>query len=106
MSPSVSGRGSLTLIKFAENDPHYSRKILYYVNPTMGTPLAIKAFIVVVLGGLGSVPGALAGGLLLGVVESVAAQFVTATAAAIFSFCLFIAVLLTRPKGLMGKLEI
>lgn len=78
----------------------------YYVNPSMGTPLAIKSFIVVVLGGLGSVPGALLGGLLLGVVESVAAQFVTATAAAIFSFCLFIAVLLTRPKGLMGTLEI
>jgi branched-chain amino acid transport system permease protein len=78
----------------------------YYVNPAMGTPLAIKSFIVVVLGGLGSVPGALAGGLLLGVVESVAAQFVTATAAAIFSFCLFVAVLLVRPKGLMGTLEI
>lgn len=78
----------------------------YYVNPSMGTPLAIKSFIVVVLGGLGSVPGALVGGLLLGVVESVAAQFVTATAAAIFSFCLFVAVLLLRPKGLMGTLEI
>jgi branched-chain amino acid transport system permease protein len=78
----------------------------YYVNSSMGTPLAIKSFIVVVLGGLGSVPGALVGGVLLGVVESVAAQFVTATAAAIFSFCLFIAVLLTRPKGLMGTLEI
>jgi len=78
----------------------------YYVNPAMGAPLAIKSFIVVVLGGLGSIPGALIGGILLGVVESVAAQFVTATAAAIFSFCLFIVVLFTRPKGLMGVLEI
>lgn len=78
----------------------------YYVNPAMGVPLAIKSFIVVVLGGLGSVPGALVGGLLLGVVESVAAQFVTATAAGIFSFCLFILVLFARPKGLMGILEI
>jgi branched-chain amino acid transport system permease protein len=78
----------------------------YYVNPAMGLPLAIKSFIVVVLGGLGSVPGALVGGIVLGVVESVAAQFVTATAAAIFSFSLFIIVLFTRPKGLMGVLEI
>jgi branched-chain amino acid transport system permease protein len=78
----------------------------YYVNPAMGLPLAIKSFIVVVLGGLGSVPGALVGGIVLGVVESVAAQFVTATAATIFSFGLFIVVLFARPKGLMGILEI
>jgi branched-chain amino acid transport system permease protein len=77
----------------------------YYVNPAMGPPLAVKSFIVVVLGGLGSVPGALAGGILLGVVESVIAQFVPATAAVIFSFFLFIVVLLTRPRGLMGVLE-
>jgi len=71
----------------------------------MGPPLAIKSFMVVVLGGLGSVPGALVGGLVLGVVESVAAQFVPATAAAIFSFVLFVVVLLTRPRGIMGTLE-
>lgn len=78
----------------------------YYVNPAMGPPLAIKSFMVVVLGGLGSVPGALVGGLVLGVVESVAAQFVPATAAAIFSFVLFVVVLLTRPRGIMGTLEV
>lgn len=77
----------------------------YYVNPAMGPPLAVKSFMVVVLGGLGSVPGALVGGLVLGVVESVTAQFVPATAAAIFSFVLFAVVLLTRPRGLMGTLE-
>jgi branched-chain amino acid transport system permease protein len=78
----------------------------YYVNPSMGGSLGVKAFIVVVLGGLGSLPGALIGGLLLGVVESVAAQFVPATSAVIFSFLLFIIVLLTRPKGIMGVLEV
>jgi branched-chain amino acid transport system permease protein len=77
----------------------------YYVSPAMGPPLAIKSFMAVVLGGLGSVPGALVGGLVLGVVESVAAQFVPATAAAIVSFVLFAVVLLTRPRGLMGTLE-
>jgi branched-chain amino acid transport system permease protein len=78
----------------------------YYVNPAMGGSLGVKSFIVVVLGGLGSVPGALIGGLLLGVVESVVAQFVPATSAVIFSFLLFIVVLLTRPKGIMGVLEV
>jgi len=78
----------------------------YYVNPTMGSPLAVKSFMVVVLGGLGSVPGALVGGLVLGVVESVAGQFVPATAAAIFSFVLFVFVLFTRPRGLMGTLDV
>jgi len=77
----------------------------YYVNPSMGLSLGVKAFIVVVLGGLGSIPGALIGGLILGVVESVAAQFVTATSSVIFSFLLFIIVLFTRPKGIMGVLE-
>ncbi|MDH7499835.1 MAG: branched-chain amino acid ABC transporter permease [candidate division NC10 bacterium] len=77
----------------------------YYVNPSMGTALGVKSFIVVVLGGLGSIPGALLGGLILGVVESVAAQFVPATTSVIFSFLLFIIVMLCRPKGLMGRLE-
>lgn len=77
----------------------------YYVNPAMGLPLAIKSFIVVVLGGLGSVPGALLGGLMLGVVESLTAQFVTATSSVIFSFLLFIIVMFWRPRGLMGVLE-
>jgi branched-chain amino acid transport system permease protein len=71
----------------------------------MGSALGVKSFIVVVLGGLGSVPGALLGGLILGVVESVTAQFVPATTSVIFSFLLFIIVMLWRPKGLLGMLE-
>jgi branched-chain amino acid transport system permease protein len=77
----------------------------FYVNPSMGLSLGIKSFIVVVLGGLGSVPGALIGGLILGVVESVTAQFVMSTSSVIFSFLLFIIVLFIRPKGIMGVLE-
>jgi branched-chain amino acid transport system permease protein len=77
-----------------------------YVNPSMGLSFGIKSFIVVVLGGLGSVPGALLGGIILGLVESVTAQFVTATSSVIFSFLLFIIVMYLRPKGLMGVLEL
>ena len=51
---------------------------------------------------IGSIPGCIFGGLILGVVESVAAQFVTATSASIFSFVIFILVLFFRPTGLMG----
>ncbi len=74
----------------------------YYVSPTAGMSFGVKSFITVVLGGIGSIPGSILGGLILGLVESIAAQFVTATSAAIFSFCIFILVLLLRPTGLMG----
>lgn len=73
------------------------------VSPTTGLGFGIKSFLVVVLGGIGSIPGSLLGGLALGVFESVASQFVTATSASVFSFCLFIVVLLVRPNGLLGR---
>lgn len=74
----------------------------YLVSPSIGLAFGIRSFIVVVLGGIGSIPGCILGGLILGVVESVAAQFVTATSASIFSFVIFILVLFFRPTGLMG----
>ena len=74
----------------------------YYVSPTVGLAFGVKSFITVVLGGIGSIPGCILGGLILGIVESIAAQFVTATSAAIFSFFIFILVLFLRPTGLMG----
>ncbi|MFG1365251.1 branched-chain amino acid ABC transporter permease [Xanthobacter versatilis] len=73
------------------------------VNPQIGVAFGIKSFIVVVLGGMGSLPGSIIGGLVIGVFEAVASQFVTATSAAIFSLGLFILVLLVRPVGIMGR---
>jgi len=72
----------------------------YYVSPSVGMAFGIRSFIVVVLGGIGSIPGSIFGGLIIGIVESVAGQFVTATSATIFSFIIFILVLFFRPKGL------
>jgi len=73
------------------------------VTPQIGVAFGIKSFIVVVLGGMGSIPGCIIGGLIIGVFEAVASQFVTATSAAIFSLGLFILVLLVRPAGIMGR---
>ncbi|MCX8997093.1 branched-chain amino acid ABC transporter permease [Rhizobiaceae bacterium BDR2-2] len=75
----------------------------FSLTPTIGLSFGIKSFLVVVLGGIGSIPGCILGGIVLGIFESVASQFVTATSAAIFSFGLFIAILLFRPTGLLGR---
>ena len=73
-----------------------------YLYPTVGELLVVKSFVIVVLGGLGSVPGAIAGGLLLGVVESLGAVYVSATYKDGLGYVLFLLVLLYRPAGLFG----
>lgn len=74
----------------------------FYVSPEVGNTLVITAFVVVVLGGMGSFAGALAGGLLVGVVESLGGLFVHGSLAQIGIFALFILVLLFKPSGLLG----
>jgi branched-chain amino acid transport system permease protein len=73
------------------------------ITPHVGLSFGIKSFIVVVLGGIGSIAGSLVGGIVIGLFESVASQFVTTPSASIFSLLLFILILLVRPQGLMGK---
>lgn len=73
------------------------------LTPQVGLSFGIKSFIVVVLGGIGSIAGSLVGGIVIGLFESVASQFVATPTAAIFSLGLFILILLLRPQGLMGK---
>jgi branched-chain amino acid transport system permease protein len=74
----------------------------FYVSPDVGNTFVITAFVVVVLGGLGSFPGALVGGLLVGVVESLGGLFTHGSLAQVGIFTLFILVLLVRPAGLLG----
>jgi branched-chain amino acid transport system permease protein len=74
----------------------------YYVNPTVGNAFILVAFTIVVLGGMGSVPGALIGGLFIGVVESLSGLFLGESLGQIGIFLIFIAVLLVRPSGLFG----
>ena len=74
----------------------------YYVNPTAGEAFVLVAFTIVVLGGMGSVAGALIGGLVIGVVESLSGLFLGESLGQIGIFLIFIAVLLVRPTGLFG----
>ena len=75
----------------------------YYVNPTAGNAFVLIAFTIVVLGGMGSVAGALIGGLFVGVVESVSGLYLGESLGQIGIFVMFILVLLFRPSGLLGE---
>ncbi len=74
----------------------------YYVNPTAGEAFVLIAFTIVVLGGMGSIAGALVGGLCVGVVESFSSVLLGESLGQIGIFIMFIAVLLARPSGLFG----
>ncbi len=78
---------------------------LFSVSPFIGSTPLLKAFIVVILGGLGSVPGAAAASLLLGVSESLASSFMSNSLAEILIFALVMGILVMRPAGLLGKAE-
>ena len=75
---------------------------IYAINPWSGLPILLKGFVVVVLGGLGSFPGAIAGGLLLGVVETIGVQFTSSEWRDVIGFAMMIAVIWWRPWGLFG----
>jgi branched-chain amino acid transport system permease protein len=74
----------------------------YYVNPTVGNGFVLVAFTIVVLGGMGSFVGALLGGFIIGVVESIGGLVLGESLGQIGIFLIFIAVLLFKPQGLFG----
>jgi branched-chain amino acid transport system permease protein len=76
---------------------------LLAIAPGVGEGLAIKGFAVLILGGLGSIPGAIVGGLILGVSEAMAAGFISSAYKDVIAFIVMIVVLLFRPEGLLGK---
>lgn len=75
---------------------------LFQLNPWMGIMPQVKAFIVVILGGIGSVPGAFLGGLILGVAESFVSTYASKAMADMLGFIIVIGILLFRPSGLFG----
>lgn len=75
---------------------------LTVINPSMGHGALFKAFIIIVLGGLGSVPGAIIGGLILGLIESFATTLIAPEVASMIAFGLVIVLLIAKPEGLFG----
>ena len=75
----------------------------YTAYPTLGTFMTTKAFICSVFGGLGSLPGAVLGALILGVSETMISGYISSSFRDLFSYVVLILVLLVRPSGLMGK---
>ena len=86
----VTGIAAVTLVPF------------YNIFPTVGVLFDIKGFIIVVLGGLGSIPGAVIGGIIIGLIESIGPRFMTATWTEGIVYGLFLLVLFVKPSGLFG----
>lgn len=80
---------------------------IYYntIDPLMGIMPGLKAFIAAVLGGIGIIPGAMMGGLILGVVEALVSGFISSTFRDAAAFGILIVILLIKPTGLLGKNE-
>jgi len=73
------------------------------VTPPLGPQYTLLAFVIVITGGLGSMPGALIGGVLIGMTEALAGLMFTPSAKSMFAFAILVAVLLFRPQGILGK---
>jgi branched-chain amino acid transport system permease protein len=76
---------------------------LFSVFPTVGLNFVLIAFVVVVLGGMGSIEGALIGGICIGVVQSISSYYVAPAYGQMFFFILFLLVMTFRPAGLLGR---
>jgi branched-chain amino acid transport system permease protein len=77
--------------------------LLIDVTPPLGPAYTLLAFVIVITGGLGSMPGALVGGMLIGITEALGGLLFTPSAKSMFAFGLLVLVLLFRPQGILGK---
>ena len=78
---------------------------LAFISPEMGSVLILKAFVIVVIGGLGSMKGAIVGGYLLGILEALAIAYISSAYKDVFAFGILIIILAIRPTGLFGGRE-
>lgn len=77
--------------------------LIFDVTPAVGPAYTLLAFVIVITGGLGSMPGALIGGVLIGLTEAMAGLLFTPSAKTMFAFAILVLVLLFRPQGIMGR---
>ncbi|MBF0442993.1 MAG: branched-chain amino acid ABC transporter permease, partial [Oligoflexales bacterium] len=77
--------------------------ITYSIDPLMGIQPGLAAFVAAVLGGIGSIPGAMVGGLLIGIIENLVAGYVSSTYQGGITFLILIIVLAVKPTGIFGK---
>jgi branched-chain amino acid transport system permease protein len=77
--------------------------LLVQIRPYMGHDLLLPLFAAAILGGIGSVPGAMIAGLIIGLAEALCVQFVGAEWRAAVSFVVLVAILLSRPQGIFGR---
>lgn len=78
----------------------------YSIDPLMGVQPGLAAFVAAVLGGIGSIPGAMVGGLIIGVTENLVAGYISSTYQGAITFLILILVLAVKPTGLFGKMNI
>lgn len=76
---------------------------IFMISPGMGTMVGVKAFVIVILGGLGSIPGAIAGGMILGLIEAIGGGYFAAAYKDVFGFGALLLILAVKPTGLFGK---
>jgi len=76
---------------------------IFMISPSMGSLLGLKAFVIVILGGLGSIPGAIVGGMILGLIEALGGGYLSAAYKDVFAFGALVLILAIKPTGLFGK---
>jgi branched-chain amino acid transport system permease protein len=79
---------------------------IVYVNPAMGSAVGLKGFAAAILGGLGSIPGAIVGGLVFGVLEAVSAGYISSSYTRGIAFLIMVVVLMVKPSGLVGEVTV
>lgn len=78
---------------------------IFIITPSMGSLLGMKAFIICILGGLGSIPGAIVGGIILGLMEALGGGYISAAYKDVYAFGALILILAFKPTGLFGRKE-
>jgi branched-chain amino acid transport system permease protein len=79
---------------------------IIYVDPSMGAAVGLKGFAAAILGGLGSIPGAIVGGLVFGVLEAVCAGYISSSYTPAIAFIVMIVVLMVKPSGIVGEVTV